>query len=62
MYILGFDIGGTKSAVITAEYDSENITVLSKKKCPTDLTVSPEEMIERLIFIADGILKKNLML
>lgn len=34
MLILGFDIGGTKSAVITAEYDDTNgnIKLLKKKK------------------------------
>ena len=59
MYILGFDIGGTKCAVITAEYDSENIAILNKQKCSTDLTVTPEEMIDRLILMADGILDRK---
>ncbi len=57
MYILGFDIGGTKCAVITAKYDGESICILNKKKCPTDFRISPEGMIERLIFMADGILE-----
>ena len=30
MYVLGFDIGGTKCAVITAEWDGENITLFKK--------------------------------
>ena len=59
MYILGFDIGGTKCAVITAQWDGNNITILQKEKCLTDLSVSPEEMIEKLIAMADSILEKK---
>lgn len=60
MIILGFDIGGTKCAVVTAEWDGENVTILKKKKCPTDLTVTPEEMINRLIKMADGIITEKI--
>lgn len=59
MYILGFDIGGTKCAVVTAMWDGENISILKKKKCPTDLTVSPVKMIENLMKTADGILEQR---
>ncbi len=58
MYVLGFDIGGTKCAVVTAEVDGGKINLLKKEKCPTDLTVPPEKMIESLILMADGILDK----
>ena len=54
---LGVDIGGTKCAVVTANWDGEHIELLKKEKCPTDLTVSPEEMLSRLIRMADGILE-----
>lgn len=57
MYILGFDIGGTKCAVITADWDGEKITFLKKKRCDTDLTVSPEEMLKRLITLAEEIVE-----
>lgn len=56
MYILGFDIGGTKCAVVTAEYDGENITLIKKERCSTDLSISAEQMIDRLTEMADGIL------
>ncbi len=56
MYILGFDIGGTKCAVNTALWDGERVTLLKKEKCPTDLSISPEEMIDKLIKMAEGIL------
>lgn len=59
MYILGFDIGGTKCAVITAQWDGANITILKKEKCSTDFSVSPEEMIKKLIAMADSILEKK---
>lgn len=54
--ILGFDIGGTKCAVITAETDGENIKLLDKQKIPTQLDITPKEMIEKLIALADGML------
>lgn len=56
MYILGFDIGGTKCAVTTAQWDGKIITLLEKVSCPTDLSVPAEAMIGRLIAFADGIL------
>ena len=57
MYILGFDIGGTKCAVTTARWDGENIRLLRKDSCPTDLTIAPEAMIDKLIALADTILE-----
>lgn len=56
MKILGFDIGGTKCAVIIAEWDSNNIHILKKEKCDTDRTLSPIEMINKLICIADSLI------
>ena len=55
MIILGFDIGGTKCAAVTAEWDGEAVTLLKKKRCETDLSVKPEVMISRLIEMADEI-------
>jgi glucokinase len=52
-YLLGFDIGGTKCAVTTARYDGERIELLKKAVCPTDLSISPEAMIHRLIDMAE---------
>ena len=58
MYILGFDIGGTKCAVLTAEWDGERATLLDKVRLQTDTAVSAYEMIERLIGAADTILSR----
>lgn len=55
MNILGFDIGGTKCAVITAQWDGSNVQLLKKEACPTDLTISAEAMLERLMEMADSI-------
>lgn len=57
MYILGFDIGGTKCAVITARWENGEVTLLKKDRCDTDRTATPDEMIDRLIAMADGILE-----
>ncbi len=56
MYLLGFDIGGTKCAVVTAHYIEGEITLLRKAACATDLTVSPAQMLTRLTEMAAGIL------
>ncbi len=57
--LLGFDIGGTKSAVITAQWADGEIRVLNKKKVPADLAIAPEAMIARLIELADTILEEK---
>lgn len=59
MYILGFDIGGTKCAVTTARWDGDHITLLEKASCPTDLTIPAECMIEKLISMGDQILTEK---
>ena len=56
MLILGVDIGGTKCAVITALWDGKEIKLLKKDKCSTDRGLTPTEMINKLISMADGIL------
>lgn len=59
MYLLGFDIGGTKSAVMTAQWDRHEIKLLKKEKCVTDLSLTPEKMIEKLICMADAIIERT---
>ncbi len=54
--ILGFDIGGTKCAVVTAEINQGEIEIIKKEKIETDLKIKPCEMIDRLIALADKIL------
>lgn len=55
MNILGFDIGGTKCAVTAARLDGDNIQLLDTKVCPTDLTISPEAMIDKLIDLSHSL-------
>ncbi len=43
MYIIGLNIGGTKCAVITAEFFNGNITLHKKERCATDHTIPPEK-------------------
>lgn len=57
--LLGFDIGGTKCAVTTADVCGETITVTRKEKIPTDLSVTPEEMLDRLAALAEGMLTER---
>ena len=59
MYLLGFDIGGTKCAAVTASWDGQQITLLQKKRCDTDLKISPYEMLDKLITLADSILDRT---
>ena len=51
--ILGFDIGGTKCAVITAKINKSEIEITAKEIIPTDLKLKPREMIDRLISVAE---------
>lgn len=46
--ILGFDIGGTKCAVVLANWDGTELTFLGKVRCETDTTIPPLQMIEKL--------------
>ena len=59
MFLLGFDIGGTKCAVMTADYENGQITLLEKKKIDTAAYLSPYEIIDRLITLADEICHKK---
>ena len=59
MYLLGFDIGGTKCAVITARYAGGELAIVGRDSIPTDRSVSPYEMIDRLVTIADRILEEK---
>ena len=56
MYILGFDIGGTKCSVVTAYVENEKIRLLKKEVLSTDLEISAYEMIDRLMDTADRLL------
>ena len=56
MRLLGFDIGGTKCAVVLGEMTGDDIAILGKRKIATDLTVSPEAMVEKLCVLADELL------
>ncbi len=55
--LLGFDIGGTKCAVITAEAFGDSFSIVGRAALCTDLTVSPEEQLQSLVKLADGLLK-----
>ncbi len=57
MYILGFDIGGTKCAVLTARVEGDKVELLKKEKLPTDTSIASEKMIDKLMTLADGILE-----
>ena len=59
MYILGFDIGGTKCAVVTALWNGKTINISKKKSIPTDHGVSAYQMLDRLFELADSLLDKT---
>ncbi len=59
MYYLGFDIGGTKCAAVSARYDGGRLTICRRESISTDLSVSPEQMLARLTCLADGILEER---
>ena len=54
--LLGFDIGGTKCAVVTAAETDGQIAICGRRALPTDLSVAPEVMLRRLCRLADDLL------
>ena len=59
MYILGLDIGGTKCAAISGEWDGKNIRIIKKAVCKTRHGIPAEEVVEELFSLADGILDRR---
>lgn len=51
----GFDIGGTKCAVCIGRERGDGVEILDKRVIPTDLTVSPYEMLDRMCAAAEEI-------
>jgi len=51
--MIGFDIGGTKCAVIIGEEKNGEIVILDKRKIETDHSVSAYEMIDRMCALAE---------
>ena len=51
--MIGFDIGGTKCAVIIGEEKNGEIVILDKRKIDTDHGVSAYEMIDRMCALAE---------
>lgn len=51
--MIGFDIGGTKCAVSVGHEKDGMLVIQSKRVIPTDLSVSPYEMIDRMCEIAE---------
>lgn len=58
MYVLGLDIGGTKSAAVTGIWEDGKITLLKKESIETDHNISAYEMLSRIFDMAEGILDK----
>lgn len=51
--MIGFDIGGTKCAVCIGKEAGGRLEILGKKSIPTDHSVSPYEMIDRMCALAE---------
>ena len=56
--MIGFDIGGTKCAVCIGEDVKGELLIKDKKIIPTDLSVSPYEMIDRMCGLAEEMTDK----
>lgn len=51
--MIGFDIGGTKCAVVIGEEVHGTINIIKKEVLKTDLSISPYEMIDKMCEIAE---------
>ena len=60
-FLMGLDIGGTKCAVLLAEYESgaQDVRFLGRVEIPTVSASSPDEMIEKLCARGAGLLEEN---
>ena len=56
--MIGFDIGGTKCAVCIGHEVDGNLQIIGKKSIPTDHSISPYEMIERMCTLAEEMTDK----
>ena len=53
--MIGFDIGGTKCSVSIGYETNDGLKIADKKVVPTDLGISPYEMIERMCSVTEEI-------
>lgn len=51
--MIGFDIGGTKCAVCAGEERNGKLLITDKRSIPTDLSIPPYEMIDRMCALAE---------
>lgn len=51
--MIGFDIGGTKCAVCVGEEVDGSLHILKKKSIPTDCSISPYKMIDKMCTMAE---------
>lgn len=56
MFLLGFDIGGTKCAVSIGTYENGQITIEAKEGYPTDFSISAEDMCLKMVASAKRLL------
>ena len=54
MRYIGFDIGGTKCAVCVGEEDGGKINIINRHAVPTDHSIGPYEMIEKMCVMAEN--------
>ena len=56
--MIGFDIGGTKCAVCIGQEINGNLQILDKRSIPTDHSIPPYEMIDRMCALAEEMTDK----
>ena len=56
--LVGFDIGGTKCAVCIGKEIDNGIEIIGKRMIPTDHSISPYEMIDRMCALAEEMTEK----
>lgn len=57
MLLVGFDIGGTKCAVSVGNFEKGKIVIEAKESYPTDFSVTPRQMCEKMCDSAFKLLK-----
>lgn len=58
-FYLGFDIGGTKCAVVLGRYENDMMTITEKKAFPTEVEKGYEYTVNNIFSSANELLRKN---
>lgn len=58
-FLIGYDIGGTKCAVVLGRADNDVINIIDRLQFPTETALGPEQTLQKLEDVTRSILKRH---